>query len=146
VAQAEQRQHANGLNGHGFVAIESQCPPRQALDLIADRWTMIVIKALADGIQRYGALHREIGGISQKMLTQTLRSLERDGLVSRTVYPVVPPKVEYALTPLGESLFEQLAHLAAWAEQHMDEIMQARRRHDAGGRPSVPAEPAMRDR
>ncbi|MBA2277133.1 MAG: helix-turn-helix transcriptional regulator [Chloroflexia bacterium] len=92
---------------------------------------MIVIKALAEGIQRYGALHREIGGISQKMLTQTLRSLERDGLVRRTVYPVVPPKVEYALTPLGETLIEPLAAIGAWAERHMDEIVRARTRADS---------------
>jgi DNA-binding HxlR family transcriptional regulator len=102
---------------------------------------MIVVKALADGIHRNGALHREIGGISQKMLTQTLRSLERDGLVLRTVYPVVPPKVEYALTPLGETLIEPLTTISAWAERHMDEIVQARRHHDesnnaAPGNPS----------
>jgi len=114
----------------GSNELEGQCRPRQALDLIADRWTMIVVKALADGLHRYGELHREIGGISQKMLTQTLRSLERDGLVLRTVYPVVPPKVEYALTPLGETLTEPLAAISTWAEGHMDEIARARRRHD----------------
>jgi len=118
----------------------AQCRPRQALDLIGDRWTMIVIKALADGIQRYGALHREIGGISQKMLTQTLRALERDGLVQRTVYPVVPPKVEYALTPLGETLIEPLAAIGVWADRHMDEITQARSRHDVGDRLPATAE------
>ncbi len=132
MARDEQGRHPNGLDRYDTAGLESQCAPRQALDLIADRWTMIVIKALADGIQRYGVLHREIGGISQKMLTQTLRSLERDGLVVRTVYPVVPPKVEYALTPLGQTLTEPLAAIATWAERHMHEIMQARRRHDAG--------------
>ncbi len=110
--------------------MSDQCLPRQALDLIGDRWTMIVVKALSEGIHRYGALHRAIGGISQKMLTQTLRSLERDGLVLRTVYPVVPPKVEYALTPLGETLIEPLAVIGAWAERHMDEIVRTRQRHD----------------
>ncbi len=125
---------ANAAQQVGPSVLNGQCPPRQALDLIADRWTMIVVKALAEGIQRYGALHREIGGISQKMLTQTLRSLERDGLVRRTVYPVVPPKVEYALTPLGETLIEPLAAIGVWAERHMDEIVQARRRHDDGVR------------
>ncbi len=110
--------------------LSGQCLPRQALDLIGDRWTMIVVKALSEDIHRYGALHRAIGGISQKMLTQTLRSLERDGLVLRTVYPVVPPKVEYALTPLGETLIEPLAAIGDWAERHMDEIVRARRRHD----------------
>ena len=91
---------------------------------------MIVVKALAEGNQRYGALHRDIGGISQKMLTQTLRSLERDGLVRRTVYPVVPLKVEYTLTPVGETLIDPLAVIAAWAEEHMGEILEARQRHD----------------
>lgn len=105
-----------------------QCASRQALDLIADRWTMIVIKALSEGIQRHGELRRDIGGISQKMLTQTLRSLERDGLVARTMCPVGPPKVEYALTPLGQTLTEPLAAIAAWAEEYMTEIMEARRR------------------
>ena len=114
------------------TGLSGQCRPRQALDMISDRWTMIVIKALAEGIHRYGALHREIGGISQKMLTQTLRSLERDGLVRRTVYPVVPPKVEYALTPLGETLRQPIAAIGVWAELHMDEVVQARQRHDVG--------------
>ena len=129
---------------HDSNVLNAQCPPRQALDLISDRWTMIVIKALAEGIQRYGALHRDIGGISQKMLTQTLRAMERDGLVLRTVYPVVPPKVEYTLTPLGETLIEPLAAIGAWAERHMDEIVQARRRHDDGGRQSATHGPASR--
>jgi len=137
VTPNEQRHERNVMN--------AQCPPMQALDLIADRWTMIVVKALADGIQRYGALHRDIGGISQKMLTQTLRALERDGLVRRTVYPVVPPKVEYTLTPLGETLTEPLAAIAAWAERHMDEIVQARRRHDDGDTRLATPGPASRE-
>ncbi|HYH11181.1 MAG TPA: helix-turn-helix domain-containing protein [Thermomicrobiales bacterium] len=107
------------------------CRPRQALELISDRWSMIVVKALAEGIRRYGELHRGIDGISQKMLTQTLRSLERDGLVRRTVYPVVPPKVEYELTPLGQSLTEPIAVIGEWAERHLDEILLARQEHDA---------------
>ena len=107
------------------------CRPRMALDLISDRWTMIVVKALAEGIHRYGELHRSIDGISQKMLTQTLRSLERDGLVRRTAYPVVPPRVEYELTPLGRTLTEPIAAVGAWADRHMDEILQARQEHDA---------------
>ncbi len=111
------------------AAHNAQCLPRQALGLISDRWTMIVVKALSEDIHRYGALHRAIGGISQKMLTQTLRSLEHDGLVSRTVYPVVPPKVEYALTPLGETLIEPLAAIGDWAERHMAEIVEARRQN-----------------
>lgn len=108
---------------------ESLCASRQALDLISDRWTLIVVKALAEGIQRHGALHRAIDGISQKMLTQTLRSLERDGLVRRTVYPVVPPKVEYTLTPLGMTLIELLVVIDAWAGRHMEDILGERQRH-----------------
>ncbi len=107
----------------------AQCLTRQALDLISDRWTMIVVKALSENIHRYGELHRAIGGISQKMLTQTLRSLEHDGLVQRTVYPVVPPKVEYALTTLGETLIELLVAIGAWAERNMGEVVEARQRN-----------------
>ncbi len=102
------------------------CPSRQALDLVADKWTMLVIKALADGVRRYGEVRRTVEGISQKMLTQTLRSLERDGLVERTVHPVVPPMVEYRLTPLGATLIEPLSAVSAWAERHMHEVVAAR--------------------
>lgn len=125
-------------NGAGQAASvqETVCASRQALDLISDRWTLIVVKALAEGIQRYGELQRVIGGISQKMLTQTLRSLERDGLVRRTVYPVVPPKVEYTLTPLGETLIDLLVVIDAWAERHMDEILEERQRHDRQEEPA----------
>ncbi len=111
--------------------MDADCPSRQALDLIGNKWTMLVVKTLAEGVRRYGALHRTIGGISQKMLTQTLRGLERDGLVLRTVYPVVPPKVEYTLTPLGKTLIEPLTAVATWAERHMGEIarLRTRKRH-----------------
>lgn len=98
------------------------CGSRRVLDLIANKWTAIVVNALARGTYRFGALQREIGGVSQKVLTATLRDLERDGLVERTVYPVVPPKVEYALTPLGETLIEPLRAICAWAEAHLAEI------------------------
>src|SRR5205823_1720863 len=91
--------------------MDAQCPSRLVLDRIADKWTALVIQVLAHGTMRYAALQREIGGISQKMLTQTLRSLERDGLIQRTVHPVVPPKVEYALTRLGRTLIEPLQGL-----------------------------------
>jgi len=92
------------------------------LDRIADKWTALIIQILARGTMRYAALQREIGGISQKMLTQTLRSLERDGLVARKVYPVVPPKVEYALTPLGRTLIEPLNAICHWAEKHLSQL------------------------
>lgn len=88
------------------------------LALLADKWTIPVVHSLARGTKRFGELHREVGGVSQKMLTQCLRALERHGLVERTVYPVVPPKVEYALTSLGESLNEPLAGLCRWIEKY----------------------------
>ncbi|MGH7429822.1 MAG: winged helix-turn-helix transcriptional regulator [Candidatus Methylomirabilaceae bacterium] len=112
----------------------ANCESQQALERIADRWTALIIYALADGTKRYGELLREIGGVSQKMLTQTLRSLERDGLVARRVYPVVPPKVEYSLTPLGETLIEPLGAICEWAEKHLHELERARARHDGAGR------------
>ncbi|MDE3032277.1 MAG: helix-turn-helix transcriptional regulator [Acidobacteriota bacterium] len=110
--------------------LSAQCPTRQVLDLIADKWTTLVIYLLARGRQRYGDLHRQIGGISQKMLTQTLRKLERDGLVHRHVYPEVPPRTEYELTVLGHTLIEPMGALCAWAEGHLGELEQARRRYD----------------
>ncbi len=104
------------------------CPSRQALDRIGDKWTMLVIRVLDDGTLRYSDLQRRIGGVSQKMLTQTLRSLERDGLLERRVYPVVPPRVEYSLTPLGRSLVEPLDAICRWAERHLAEMLRARAR------------------
>jgi DNA-binding HxlR family transcriptional regulator len=102
------------------------------LDRIADKWTALIIQILARGTMRYAALQREIGGISQKMLTQTLRSLERDGLVLRTVHPVVPPKVEYSLTRLGRTLIEPLHALCRWSEKHLAELQANRARVKAG--------------
>ena len=104
----------------------ANCDSRQVLDLIADRWSMLVIYALSNQVRRHGELKRMIGGISQKMLTQTLRSLERDGLVSRSVYDVVPPRVEYALTPLGQTLLEPLRAICRWAENHLAQVRSAR--------------------
>lgn len=103
-----------------------ECASRTALDRIADKWTALVIHALAAGTKRHNELLREISGVSQKMLTQTLRSLEEDGIVTRTVYPVVPPKVEYSLTALGRSLIEPLEAICRWAEQHVPEMQAAR--------------------
>jgi DNA-binding HxlR family transcriptional regulator len=108
--------------------LDAQCPSRLVLDRIADKWTALIIQVLAQGTKRYAALQREIGGISQKMLTQTLRSLERDGLVQRTVHPVVPPKVEYALTRLGRTLIEPLQGLCRWSEKHLSELQANRAR------------------
>jgi DNA-binding HxlR family transcriptional regulator len=107
--------------------LDPNCGSRQVLGLIADRWTAIVIYALARGTMRFGQLQREIG-LSQKVLTDTLRALERDGLVQRTVYAVIPPKVEYTLTELGASLIEPLTTLCRWAEEHLPEVHAARTR------------------
>lgn len=98
------------------------CPTQQVLDLVSNKWSVIVIYCLAYQTRRYKQLERKIEGISQKVLTQTLRRLEQNGLVKRKVYPVVPPQVEYSLTPLGETLVEPLALLAEWSEQHIAEI------------------------
>ena len=103
----------------------AQCPTRQALDLIADKWTTLLIYLLSRGRQRYGELHRQVGGISQKMLT-----LERDGLVTRHVYPEVPPRTEYELTPLGHTLIEPMRALCDWAGTHLGELEHARKRYD----------------
>ncbi len=106
---------------------KADCPTQRVLETIADKWSVIVIYALSKREpRRYSELQRLIGGISQKMLTQTLRKLERDGLVERHVYPVVPPKVEYSLTPLGETLTELLKAVCKWAQVHWDEIEAAR--------------------
>ena len=110
---------------------DPNCPSRQVLDRIADRWTALVIRALSEGTLRYGELQRRIGGVSQKMLTQTLRSLERDGLVVRKVHPVVPPMVEYSLTPLGHTLIKPLEAVCDWAESHLSELLAARRKSEA---------------
>ena len=101
--------------------------PRQALALIADKWAVLIITTLATGTRRYNALRRELVGVSQKMLTQTLRDLECNGLVERNVYPDTPPRVEYGLTPLGRTLVEALTVLRDWADEHYHEVEAARR-------------------
>jgi len=114
--------------------LNAQCPTRRVLDLIADKWTTLVIHLLAGGTYRYSDLHRSIDGISQKMLTQTLRELEANGLVLRKVYPEVPPRTEYSLTPLGLTLTEPLGALCAWAERHLPELERARQKHAMKGK------------
>ncbi|HKR66380.1 MAG TPA: helix-turn-helix domain-containing protein [Thermoanaerobaculia bacterium] len=108
--------------------LNPDCPSRQVLDRISDKWTSLVIYALSEGTMRYGELQRRIGGVSQKMLTQTLRSLENDGLVMRKIHPVVPPMVEYSLTPLGRTLIEPLTAVRRWAEKHLPQLLAARSR------------------
>jgi DNA-binding HxlR family transcriptional regulator len=108
------------------AAFAPQCPIRDVLDRIGDRWTTLVLQALAERTLRFTALRREIPDISQRMLAQTLRRLEQDGYLQRAVYPTIPPRVEYALTPLGRSLLERVDALVAWAAAHHDEIRRAR--------------------
>jgi DNA-binding HxlR family transcriptional regulator len=109
---------------------QENCMSRQVLQLIADQWTPLVIYALEDGTMRFGQLLKRIGGISRKMLTQTLRAMERNGLVQRVVYPVVPPVVEYSLTPLGQTLVEPMKALGNWAYGHLQEVAQAQTTYD----------------
>lgn len=108
------------------------CPARELLDRIADKWTALTIGMLADAASpvRFTELRRAIGGISQKMLTQTLRDLERDGLVVRVIFPVIPPRVEYSLTPLGATLDEPLRALSVWSERHMIQVREAQSTFD----------------
>lgn len=110
------------------------CASRHALDLIADKWTVVVFFVLEGGPKRFSELRRAIVGVSQKMLTQTLRAMERDGFVRREVYPLVPPVTEYSLTPLGRTLVEPMATLRHWAAAHGPAVEQARRVYD--GRPA----------
>jgi DNA-binding HxlR family transcriptional regulator len=113
-----------------FNVYVADCPSRTALNRIGDRWTALIVGVLSEGPHRFGELRRAVEGISQKMLTQTLRSLERDGLVSRRAYATVPVTVEYALTPLGETLVEVLAAVRDWAEAHAGQLVVARERFD----------------
>ncbi|MFI0740269.1 winged helix-turn-helix transcriptional regulator [Streptomyces sp. NPDC021100] len=114
-----------------YDAYLAECPARQLLDRIGDKWVSLVVNALAEGPQRYSDLARRLVSVSQKMLTQTLRNLERDGLLTRTVTPAVPVRVDYALTPLGETLVPLMRAIKAWAESNMDDVLAARARFDA---------------
>jgi DNA-binding HxlR family transcriptional regulator len=105
------------------------CPSRAALDLIADKWAVLVASCLVDGPKRHSRLRGQIGGISGKMLTRTLRELERAGLVERRIFPEVPPRVEYSLSPLGYSLREPLRALTDWAKANGGLVVAARTRH-----------------
>jgi DNA-binding HxlR family transcriptional regulator len=106
------------------------CSIRQILDRFGDKWSILIISTLGHvGKQRFNELNQQIGDISQKMLTVTLRSLEADGLVSRTLYPEIPPRVEYELTDLGRSLLPHIEQLALWAEQHMETILKNREKY-----------------
>jgi DNA-binding HxlR family transcriptional regulator len=103
---------------------------REILDRVGDKWSVLVIALLGVQGQRFSELRRSIEGISQRMLTLTLRQLERDGLVARTVHPTVPPRVDYALTPLGQSVLEPIMALMHWAQEHGTDIAEARRQYE----------------
>lgn len=133
---AAQRREAAKTAYNAFVAA---CPTRQLFTTISDKWVGLVLVALADGAHRYGELNTLIAGISSKMLTQTMRTLERDGLVTRTVTSGVPVRVDYELTTLGRSLFPVMLSVKDWAEGHMDEVLAARARYDAAA--ATPADP-----
>ena len=117
------------LNDYDILA--PACPSRTVLRHVVDRWTPLVVAVLARGPHRFGELRAAVGGITPKVLTETLRSMERDGLVTRDQSPGVPPRVDYALTPLGTTLAEPMGALRAWAEGHAEEVLGNRARYDA---------------
>lgn len=124
---AAQKRQAKKAEFDSYLAT---CPSRRLLDRVADKWVTLVVSALAEGPMRFSELATTIAGVSQKMLTQTLRSLERDGILTRTVTPTVPVRVDYELTPLGQSLLQVIAHLKSWAELNMNEVDRARAAYD----------------
>ncbi len=121
----------NSSEPTGQVNVMSKyCPSNGVLDMISGKWSVLVLYALRGEALRYSALQRTLEGISQKMLTQTLRELERDGLLERTVYPVVPPHTDYKLSALGKSISGIMGQMSVWAEQNMSEVLEARGRYD----------------
>ncbi|OIJ91341.1 transcriptional regulator [Streptomyces sp. MUSC 14] len=126
ITAAQRREQARA----DYDAFLRDCPTNQLLGRLSDKWVSLVVAALAPGPMRYSDLGRKIAGVSPKMLTQTLRTLERDGIVSRTVTPSVPVRVDYALTPLGSSLAGLLTAVKAWAETHFDDVRAARETYD----------------
>jgi DNA-binding HxlR family transcriptional regulator len=115
-----------------FDAFMAQCPSRKLLDRISDKWVTLVLVSLADGPMRFSELSRRLAGVSQKMLTQTLRTLERDGLVTREVTASVPVRVDYELTDLGRTLMPVLGLMKDWAEEHMPSVLVAQDGYDRG--------------
>ena len=112
-------------NGKEWDMYSENCPTRLALDRIADKWTVLIVAHLAKGTQRFGELRQVIKGISPKVLTQALRALERDGLITRHAYATIPPKVEYTITPLGRTLIKLFDEIQSWAETHVEHMLSA---------------------
>ncbi len=116
----------------------TDCRARDVLDRVGDKWSVFVIDRLGQGSQRFNELRRNIDGITGRMLTVTLRGLERDGLVRRTVHPVIPPRVDYELTPMGCTLLETIEQLVDWADSHTEDIYAARSSYDTRHTPDEP--------
>jgi DNA-binding HxlR family transcriptional regulator len=117
------------------VGQPTTCRAREVLQRVGDKWSMLVIDLLGQGTMRFTELHRAVDGITARMLTVTVRGLERDGIVTRTIHPVIPPRVEYALTPMGRTLLDTIGQLVSWADSHLPEIEAARVAYDARHRP-----------
>ncbi|GGA35439.1 winged helix-turn-helix transcriptional regulator [Pelagibacterium lentulum] len=133
MAASTGRQTAMPTSEHGTCLAMSDI-----LSRIGDKWSVMIVAQLGQGTMRFSELRRQTDGISQRMLTLTLRNLERDGLVTRTVYPEVPPRVEYALTPLGKTLLGPIYALWDWVSEHQDDIAEARMAYDAGQQEEAP--------
>ena len=114
----------------GAARAPMTCRAREVLQRVGDKWSVLVIDLLGQGTMRFTELHRAIDGITARMLTVTLRGLERDGIVTRTIHPVIPPRVEYALTPMGLTLLDAIGALVSWADSHLPEISAAQAAYD----------------
>jgi DNA-binding HxlR family transcriptional regulator len=120
-----------GVAAAGAGAVPTTCRAREVLQRVGDKWSVLAIDLLGQGTMRFTELHRAIDGITARMLTVTLRGLERDGIVTRTIHPVIPPRVEYALTPMGRTLLCTIGQLVSWTDSHLPEIEAARAAYDA---------------
>jgi DNA-binding HxlR family transcriptional regulator len=138
-AFSRRRPHPGGSVEIGTMAEhpedQSPCRAREILQRVGDKWSIYVVNLLGQGTKRFGELRKEVDGITPRMLTVTVRSLERDGLIERKVYPVIPPRVEYSLTPLGQTLLQAVTELLGWADQHIADIEIARDRYDRAQNP-----------
>jgi DNA-binding HxlR family transcriptional regulator len=131
--QADPACEPSGPVGEPAAAVgeTSACRAREVLQRVGDKWSVLAIDLLGQGTMRFTELHRAIDGITARMLTVTLRGLERDGIVTRTIHPVIPPRVEYALTPMGRTLLDTIGQLVDWTDSHLPEIQAARAAYDA---------------
>ena len=135
-SEADVPSAAEAAGGAGTAATAAgahptTCRAREVLQRVGDKWSVLVIDLLGQGTMRFTELHRAIDGITARMLTVTLRGLERDGIVTRTIHPVIPPRVEYALTPMGRTLLDTIGQLVSWTDSHLPEIEAARAAYDA---------------